>query len=255
MARRPSCGWAGSSCPGRSGWSVSRPAGGTGSRPPRRWSASGRGRPGRKPPRRRRPLLRLVVVQVLTPARRPGRNDHRLAIVSTAPAVEIASLVKRYRHARAVDGLTLTAARGQVTSILGPNGAGKTTTIEICEGYRAADAGTVRVLGLDPDRDGRALRPRVGVMLQSGGVPPAIPAGEYLRLLARFHAHPLDPAAPLGRGGLDERGPHRLQAAGRRPAAAAGPGRGGDRPARAGVPGRAHGRDGPAGPARDLGPD
>jgi ABC-2 type transport system ATP-binding protein len=105
--------------------------------------------------------------------------------VSSAPAVEVVSLVKRYRHALAVDGLTLTAARGEVTSILGPNGAGKTTTVEICEGYRRADTGTVRVLGLDPARDGRALRPRVGVMLQAGGVPPAIPAGEYLRLLAR----------------------------------------------------------------------
>ncbi len=73
----------------------------------------------------------------MTRARRPARNDHRLAIVSTAPAVEIASLVKQYRRARAVDGLTLTAARSKVTSILGPNGAGKTTTIEICEGYRA----------------------------------------------------------------------------------------------------------------------
>jgi ABC-2 type transport system ATP-binding protein len=122
--------------------------------------------------------------------------------VSSVPAVEIARLVKRYRHAVAVDGLTLTAPRGAVTSILGPNGAGKTTTIEICEGYRRADGGTVRVLGLDPARDARALRPRVGVMLQSGGIPPAATAGDYLRLLARFHAHPLDPAALLDRVGL-----------------------------------------------------
>jgi ABC-2 type transport system ATP-binding protein len=102
----------------------------------------------------------------------------------------------------AVDGLTLIAARGEVTSVLGPNGAGKTTTIEICEGYRRADGGTVRVLGMDPVRDARALRPRVGVMLQSGGVPPAVPAGDYLRLLARFHARPLDPAGLLGQVGL-----------------------------------------------------
>jgi ABC-2 type transport system ATP-binding protein len=122
--------------------------------------------------------------------------------VSSVPAVEIASLVKRYRHAVAVDGLTLTAARGEVTSILGPNGAGKTTTIEVCEGYRRADGGTVRVLGMDPARDARALRPRVGVMLQSGGIPPAATAGDYLRLLARFHAHPLDPAGLLDRVGL-----------------------------------------------------
>ena len=116
--------------------------------------------------------------------------------------MELVSLVKRYRHAVAVDGLTLTAAPGEVTAILGPNGAGKTTTIEICEGYRKADGGTVQVLGLDPVRDAHALRPRVGVMLQAGGVPPAVPAVEYLRLLSRFHAHPLDPAGLLGRVGL-----------------------------------------------------
>ena len=124
--------------------------------------------------------------------------------MSTVPAVELVNLVKRYRHAAAVDGLTLRAARGEVTSILGPNGAGKTTTIEICEGYRHADAGTARVLGLDPARDGHTLRPRIGVMLQAGGVPPAVPAGEYLRLLARFHAHPLDAAGLLDRVGLTD---------------------------------------------------
>ena len=122
--------------------------------------------------------------------------------MSSVPAVQVAGLVKRYRQVTAVDGLTLTAARGEVTSILGPNGAGKTTTIEICEGYRHADGGTVRVLGMDPARDARALRPRVGVMLQAGGVPPAVPAGDYLRLLARFHARPLDPAGLLDRVGL-----------------------------------------------------
>ena len=95
---------------------------------------------------------------------------------AAVPAVEISGLVKRYGQIAAVDGLSLTAARGEVTGILGPNGAGKTTTIEICEGYRRPDQGTVRVLGLDPARDARALRPRVGVMLQSGGIPPSVPA-------------------------------------------------------------------------------
>src|SRR3984957_19300499 len=103
-------------------------------------------------------------------------------------------MVKRYGPVSAVDGLTLTAGARQVTAILGPNGAGKTTTIEVCEGYRGADAGTVRVLGLDPARDAAALRPRVGVMLQSGGIPPAVPAGEYLKTLSRFHVKPHDPA-------------------------------------------------------------
>jgi ABC-2 type transport system ATP-binding protein len=87
-----------------------------------------------------------------------------------------------------------------VTALLGPNGAGKTTTIEICEGYRAADEGTVRVLGRDPDDP--ELRPRVGVMPQSGGVPTNARAGEFLRLIASFYAGPLDPAALLDRLGL-----------------------------------------------------
>src|SRR5207244_2744663 len=87
------------------------------------------------------------------------------------PAVRLRGLVKAYAGARAVDGLDLDAARGRITAVLGPNGAGKSTTVEICEGLRRADSGTVRVLGLDPAVDGPALRPRVGVMLQDGGLP------------------------------------------------------------------------------------
>jgi ABC-2 type transport system ATP-binding protein len=121
---------------------------------------------------------------------------------TAAPAVEISGMVKRYGPVTAIDGLTLTAHRGEVTAILGPNGAGKTTAIEVCEGYRAADSGTVRVLGLDPARDAAALRPRVGVMLQAGGIPPAVPAGEYLRTLSRFHMKPHDPAWLLDIVGL-----------------------------------------------------
>jgi len=111
-------------------------------------------------------------------------------------------MVKRYGTLTAVDGLTLTARRGEVTSILGPNGAGKTTTIETCEGYRHADGGTVRVLGLDPAADSARLRPRVGVMLQSGGIPQSVRAVEYLTLLSRFHTRPLDPRWLLETVGL-----------------------------------------------------
>lgn len=96
----------------------------------------------------------------------------RSGSTSQSPAVEIAGLVKRYGDKSAVDGLDLTVAAGSVTAVLGPNGAGKTTTVETCEGYRRADAGSVRVLGLDPATEGAALRPRIGVMLQSGGVYP-----------------------------------------------------------------------------------
>jgi ABC-2 type transport system ATP-binding protein len=122
--------------------------------------------------------------------------------VTETAAVEIRDLVKRYGHTTAVDGLSLRAARGTVTAVLGPNGAGKTTTIEICEGYRRPDAGSVAVLGLDPVADARNLRPRVGVMLQSGGIPPAVRPRDYLAVLAKFHAHPLDPSWLLDRLGL-----------------------------------------------------
>ncbi len=122
--------------------------------------------------------------------------------MSNAPALEIDGLVKRYRDTQAVAGLSLRAERAQVTAILGPNGAGKTTTIETCEGYRKADSGTVRVLGLDPVSDARELRSRVGVMLQTGGVPTTARAGEYLRVMASFYAHPLDPDALLAVLGL-----------------------------------------------------
>jgi ABC-2 type transport system ATP-binding protein len=123
--------------------------------------------------------------------------------VSSAPAVEIRGLVKHYGGRAAVAGLSLTAGRAQVTAILGPNGAGKTTTIEICEGYRRPDDGTVAVLGLDPVADARRLRPRIGVMLQAGGVPTAARAAEYLRVQARFYANPIDPALLLAKLGLD----------------------------------------------------
>jgi ABC-2 type transport system ATP-binding protein len=118
--------------------------------------------------------------------------------------VELSGMVKRYGPATAVDGLSLTARRGEVTAILGPNGAGKTSTIEVCEGYRSADGGTVRVLGLDPVRDAARLKPRLGVMLQAGGIPPAVPAGEYLRTLSRFHVKPHDPAWLLDIVGLTD---------------------------------------------------
>jgi ABC-2 type transport system ATP-binding protein len=113
-------------------------------------------------------------------------------------------MVKRYGPVTAVDGLTLTAGAGQVTAVLGPNGAGKTTTIEVCEGYRGVDSGTVRILGLDPMRAATALRPRVGVMLQSGGIPPAVPALEYLKTLSRFHVKPHEPAWLLDIVGLSD---------------------------------------------------
>jgi ABC-2 type transport system ATP-binding protein len=128
--------------------------------------------------------------------------------VGFSAAVEVSSLVKRYGGRNggvvAVAGLSFCAAPASITALLGPNGAGKTTTVECCEGYRRPDGGSVRVLGLDPARDGTTLRPRVGVMLQEGaGLYPSARPGELLRHLARLHAHPLDVDALVDRLGLD----------------------------------------------------
>ena len=118
----------------------------------------------------------------------------------SAPALEIAGLVKRYAGRAVVDDLSLAVRPGTVLALLGPNGAGKSTTVEICEGFRSPDAGTVRVLGLAPKDP--TLRPRVGVMPQTGGAYPGLRCGEMLRLVASFSAHPLDPDDLLDRLGL-----------------------------------------------------
>ncbi|SFQ50086.1 ABC-2 type transport system ATP-binding protein [Amycolatopsis arida] len=112
----------------------------------------------------------------------------------SAPAVQITGLVKRFGGTTAVDGLDLDLPRGTLLALLGPNGAGKTTTVEVCEGFLRPDTGTVRVLGLDPARDGAALRPRIGVMPQGGGAYPGVRADEMLGLVAACAARPLDPA-------------------------------------------------------------
>ncbi len=123
-----------------------------------------------------------------------------------SPAVEIDGLVMAYGDKVAVDGLSLEVPRGSVTAVLGPNGAGKTTTLETCEGYRVPQRGTVRVLGLDPQRDRAELLPRIGVMLQSGGAWSGVRAVEMLEHMASLHAHPLDTGMLVDRLGLADCG-------------------------------------------------
>jgi ABC-2 type transport system ATP-binding protein len=118
------------------------------------------------------------------------------------PAIEVAGLTVRYGELVAVDGVSFTAEPGEVLALLGPNGAGKTSTVETLEGYRRAAGGSVRVLGLDPTADHRALTRRIGVMLQRGGVYPGIRPAEMLRLFAAFYDDPRDPAELLERVGL-----------------------------------------------------
>ncbi len=120
----------------------------------------------------------------------------------TDDAVEVRDVVVRYGGSIAVDGVSLTVARGRVLALLGNNGAGKTSLLQVCEGFRRADGATTRVLGLDPMDDHDALMPRLGIMLQSGGVYPWATAGEILRLFASFARHPLDVGMLLERLGL-----------------------------------------------------
>jgi ABC-2 type transport system ATP-binding protein len=124
-------------------------------------------------------------------------------VTAAAPAIRVEGLVKRYAGRAVVDGLDLEVARGSLVALLGPNGAGKTTTVEIVEGYRRPDAGHVSVLGLDPSRDGRRLRPRLGLMLQEGGIYPQARPRELLHLYARFYRRPRDPDALLAAVGLE----------------------------------------------------
>ena len=102
--------------------------------------------------------------------------------------IELSGLRIAYAGRTVLDGVDLTVRPGEVVALLGPNGAGKTTTVEIAEGYRAADAGSVRVLGQDPRRGGPALRARVGLMLQGGaGLELRATPRDLLRLYAAFH--------------------------------------------------------------------
>jgi ABC-2 type transport system ATP-binding protein len=125
-------------------------------------------------------------------------------MASATPAIEVVDLQKHYGTTRAVDGVSLTVATGEVFGLLGPNGAGKTTTVETLEGYRRADAGTVRVLGLDPIADGVRLRPQIGVMLQEGGLYPGVRPLEVLNLFAAFYDNADDPERLLALVGLED---------------------------------------------------
>lgn len=133
-------------------------------------------------------------------------------MVSSRPAISVKQLVRRYGERPVVDGLTFAVQRGEVFALLGPNGAGKTTTVEILEGYRPPTSGQVRVLGLDPIADARQLQPRIGVMLQDGGVAPSMRPLEALQLFASFFATPADPRQLLQLVGLEEAASTRYRA-------------------------------------------
>jgi ABC-2 type transport system ATP-binding protein len=120
-------------------------------------------------------------------------------------AVKVAGLQKSYSGHEALRGIDFEIAAGEVFGLLGPNGAGKTTTVEILEGYRRPDGGTVRVLGEDPQRAGLDWRDRIGVVLQSSAMYPNLTVAESLELFAGYYRTPLDVDQVVGLVGLEEK--------------------------------------------------
>ena len=89
---------------------------------------------------------------------------------STDHAISVTNLRMSYGDLEAVRGIDLHVDVGEVFALLGPNGAGKTTTVEILEGHRKRTSGEVSVLGHDPERNERAFKDRIGIVLQETGV-------------------------------------------------------------------------------------
>lgn len=123
----------------------------------------------------------------------------------TSDAIAVSGLVKRYGEVAAVDGLSFSVPRGSIFGLLGRNGAGKTTTLECCVGLNRPDAGSVRILGLDPVKrsDLVKLRRLFGVQLQSTSLPEKATVGEVLELYAAYYSIAPRAAEMAGRVGLD----------------------------------------------------
>src|SRR5262245_15783940 len=110
------------------------------------------------------------------------RDEGPACYAARMTVIEVRDLVKRYGARAAVDGVSFTVEAGEIFGILGPNGAGKTTTVEAIAGLRTPDAGTIRVLNLDPRRDRDELRQRLGIQLQDSQLPEHLKVWEALDL-------------------------------------------------------------------------
>jgi ABC-2 type transport system ATP-binding protein len=120
-------------------------------------------------------------------------------------AIVVRDLRKSYDGVEALRGVDFQVEEGEVFGLLGPNGAGKTTTVEILEGYRRRDAGDVSVLGHDPGDAPRALRERIGVVLQHSELPPLLTVREIHRMFAGYYAQPRDPDEVISVVGLGDK--------------------------------------------------
>jgi ABC-2 type transport system ATP-binding protein len=122
--------------------------------------------------------------------------------------IEVQGLHKSYADTKAVDGIDLTISQGEIFALLGPNGAGKTTTVEILEGFRKADSGSISVLGFDPSQRGvksRQWRDRIGIVLQSTADVGDLTVKETLTHFAKYYSTPRDVEEVISSIGLDEK--------------------------------------------------
>jgi ABC-2 type transport system ATP-binding protein len=129
----------------------------------------------------------------------------------TEAAIVVRDLRKSYDGVEALSGITFDVAEGEVFGLLGPNGAGKTTTVEILEGYRRRDSGEVAVLGYDPGSSPRALRERIGVVLQQSDLVSGLTVREFLRVFAGYYTRRRNVDEVIELVGLSEKRDARLK--------------------------------------------
>ena len=126
-------------------------------------------------------------------------------------SIEVSGLKKSYGSREVLHGVSFRVEPGEVFALLGPNGAGKTTTVEILEGYRDRDEGSVEVLGADPARAGSEFRSRIGIVLQSSAVYPLLSVTEILELFAGYYANARSVDEVVSLAGLEEKRKSRVR--------------------------------------------
>jgi ABC-2 type transport system ATP-binding protein len=148
-----------------------------------------------------------MLINSLDTERAPARPHS-----SAATVIRVKGLRKRYGNHEAVRGIDLEVRRGEIFAFLGPNGAGKTTTVEILEGFRRADGGTVEVLGADPWRAPASWRERIGLVLQESQAEPGLTVRECLELYAGYYRRPRPVDETLAQVELADRADERAAA-------------------------------------------